>query len=208
MRKWMNLVNEDCLTKGEIKKGTWTYWQDRDGIYVTLPGSNSCFAGFCSQDEALHFAAEQGPKWKVVRWGKFKTMSDAEALADYDVRRDRMRHGFYVGPLAEDLQMDVEDEADLSTPTEDAAYERQQRIEKAVKDFCQTEIGWDMDTGYSVIFDGDENTLTISPNEVEVSLEQLNKLATLGSVMVNGSSKSYGLTIDVKTPEGFDIHRS
>ena len=106
MRKWMNLVNEDCLTKGEIKKGTWTYWQDRDGIFVCLPGSNSCFAGFCSQDEALHFAAEQGPEWQVVRWGKFKTMSDAEALADYDVRRDRMRHGFYVGPLAEDAEVE------------------------------------------------------------------------------------------------------
>lgn len=210
MRKLIDLVTpklyEDCLTKGEIKKGTWTYWQDRDGIYVVLPGSNSCFAGFCSQEEALHFAAEQGPNWQVVRWGKYKTLSDAEALADYDIRRDRMRHGFWVGPVVESIQIDTEE---TTMPEEDAEYERAVRIQNAVKEFCEKEIGWDMeDVSYPVDFDADENLLTIRPNEGEVSLDQLNKLASLGEVKVNGSGSAYQLIIEVKTPRGFDISRA
>jgi hypothetical protein len=91
------------------------------------------------------------------------------------------------------------------TPTERAAYERQRNIEHAVKQFCEKEVGWEMEGGYAVMFDAEENTLTLTPDEVEFTLEQMNKLAVLGEVTFSSSSQAWKLVITVKTPEGFNI---
>jgi hypothetical protein len=99
------------------------------------------------------------------------------------------------------IEMDDEDE----TPSEREAYVRQQNIENAVKQFCEKELGWDMDRGYSVMFDAEENELHIDPNEVETTLEQLKKLEVLGHVTINASSRQWALSISIKTPQGFNI---
>lgn len=87
---------EDCATKGKIVKGSWTEWKDRDGIYLVMPGSNSCYAGFCTQEEAAEYAADIGGNWKIIRHGLWKTMSDEEAMTDPDIRHKRIMLGFWV----------------------------------------------------------------------------------------------------------------
>lgn len=83
-----------------IKKSIWTDWQDRDGIYLALPGSNSVYVGFADQNEAERFAATlESDQWRVRRWGVYKTMSDEEARRDPEVRRKRILYGFGVQPL-------------------------------------------------------------------------------------------------------------
>lgn len=103
--------------------------------------------------------------------------------------------------LNEWVETDEEDE----TPSEREAYVRQQNIENAVKQFCQKECGWDMDGSYAVMFDADSNTLSISPEEGEFTLAQLNKLAVLGEVTINAAARQWQLEITIKTPPGFNI---
>lgn len=100
-----------------------------------------------------------------------------------------------------EYEIDDEDE----TPSEREEYVRQRNIENAVKQFCIKECGWDMDGGYSVTFDAADDLLTITPNEMEFSLETINKLATLGDVKLNTSSQAWKLIIEIKTPPGFNI---
>jgi hypothetical protein len=101
------------------------------------------------------------------------------------------------------LEYEVDDEDE--TPSEREAYQRQKNIEQAVKQFCQKECGWDMDEGYSVMFDPDDNTLDITPNETDFTLEVLNKLSVLGEVELSASSQPWKLGIRIKTPQGFNI---
>lgn len=107
--------------------------------------------------------------------------------------------------LSEDAYA-FEDEA--TTPDEDARDERQRRIEQTIKDFCTSEVGLDMDGGYTVMFELDDHQITLSPQDDEISLVQLNKLSVLGEVMINASSKQWSLTIQIKTAAGFDLSRS
>lgn len=100
------------------------------------------------------------------------------------------------------VEYEIDDEEE--TPSEREAYQRQRNVEEAVKQFCVKEIGWDMDIGYSVMFDADENTLHITPNEFEFTLEQLNKLAVMGEVHMSTATPGK-LNIEIKTPEGFNI---
>jgi hypothetical protein len=77
----------------KIIKGIWTYWQERDGIFVLRGGSNTCYAGFLSHAEAEAFAADLGPEWRVLRWGVYKFMTDDEAAVDSNIRNIRTMHG-------------------------------------------------------------------------------------------------------------------
>lgn len=106
MRNFINMVEnfieEECVDHDKVWKSTWTEWQDRDGIYLTLPGSNSVWVGFCNQKEAEDFAATLDGDWKVIRWGRYKDMSDEDAMVDPEVRYQRIKYGFWVEPIGDD----------------------------------------------------------------------------------------------------------
>ena len=83
----------------KITKSTWTEWQDRDGIYLLLPGSNSVYVGFANEQEASDFAATLTGAWRVHRHGIYREMTDAEAASSPEIRSLRIRYGFHVDPL-------------------------------------------------------------------------------------------------------------
>ncbi len=99
------LIDEECVEHDKIYKGTWTEWQDRDGIYVVAPGSNSIYVGFCRQDEAEAYAenlnAKNNLNWHAIRHGRYKDMTDEVAMNDPEIRRKRIMYGFWVEPLNE-----------------------------------------------------------------------------------------------------------
>lgn len=70
-------LDEDCVEHDAVFKSDWTTWQDRDGIYLRLPGSNSVWVGFCSQKEADDFSKTLNGNWKVYRNGAYKNISDS-----------------------------------------------------------------------------------------------------------------------------------
>lgn len=103
------------------------------------------------------------------------------------------------------LENDIDDES--TTPDEDFEYERGNRIEKMSKAFCEKELGWTFyNHSYAIIFDSGENTLSITPDDEEINLPQMQKLSTLGEVTLSTGGKPYGFTIEIKLPQGFDIN--
>lgn len=102
--------------------------------------------------------------------------------------------------------IEVEDD-EYETPEEKATYAREVAIQKAVKLFCEREIGWDMDRNYCVMFEANENLLTITPNEYEATVEQFAKLNAFGEVTVSCASKGV-FHITIKTPPGFNLQSS
>lgn len=142
----VNPVSEDCDEHDAIRKSTWTEWQQRDGIYLVHPGSNSVYVGFCDQPEAEKYANDLGGKWKVFRHGRYKTMTDDETKNDPEIRKNRMRWGFYVEPIV---------------------YEN---LEEMYDSFMQEGItGWDHSKkpGNQAIGHSD----TVSPEEHAISVE-------------------------------------
>lgn len=105
--------------------------------------------------------------------------------------------------LVENAAMTVDDEDE--TPAEREAYERQTGIEKAVKLFCEKEIGWALDRSYAVIYDEAENELSISTDEVEVTLEQLMKVRLFGEPTISAAHPHGTINITIKTPPGFNV---
>lgn len=207
MRKFIDIVAEDCTQESKIRKGTWTEWQDRDGIYVIRPSSNSVYVGFCDQTEAEIFAKELGEPWKVLRHGRYKTMTDEEAMQDPELRHRRIMYGFHVDPLSEaeilaplsseEIEDDFDDEIDPD-------WERAKRVEKHVKEVCYKQFGWEMDGGYSVMFDTDNDEISITVDD-EVTLDHLKQLTVLGdAVKVTGSS-NYRVIITIAVHKGLDV---
>jgi hypothetical protein len=99
MREIIDIVEQSMTPNDKIVKGTWTEWQDRNGIYVVGAGTNSVYAGFCSQEEAQAMVEKLGSgMWRVLRWGIYKDLNDEQAMADEQIRRERIRYGFYVPP--------------------------------------------------------------------------------------------------------------
>lgn len=205
----------------------WLAGQDAKKGFIASLGQNSPAklarsrqASFIPSDQALTSALgdpEDYGDWLVwigdVHGHRFYFVKDhfgsdpemrVEVPADCDEALPIAQHIFNLfghGNLREDFDMDDEEE----TPTEREAYARQRNIEIAVKQFCEKELGWDMDGGYSVIFDADENTLSLSPDEVEATLEQLKKLEVLGEVRISASSREWKISVEIKTPPGFNI---
>ncbi len=81
--------------------GVWTYWQNHDGIYLVMPGSNSVYAGFETEPEAEAFRKTLVGDWKVLRHGVYKTITDEEAMQREPIRWNRVRHGWHVSPRSE-----------------------------------------------------------------------------------------------------------
>lgn len=100
----------------------------------------------------------------------------------------------------ETLMVDDEDD----TPSERMTYERRRSIEKAVKLFCEQEIGWDMDRSYAVIYEEHDDELNISTNEIEITMEQFMKLRVFGPATITASPDGR-LNVTIKTPPGFNI---
>ncbi len=107
MRKLIQLINEnneieeDCVEHDQVWRSTWTEWQNRDGIYLVLPASNSVYVGFCRQEEAEDYAETLDGDWRVVRHGRYADMTDDEAEVDPEIRHNRIKYGFYVKPMSE-----------------------------------------------------------------------------------------------------------
>ncbi len=106
MRKYIDiitesLIDEDCVEHEKIRKGTWTEWSARDGIYVVIPGSNTVYVGFCEQPEAEEYAERVGNGARAIRWGRYKELTDEQAEADPEIRNNRIKYGFYVEPRSE-----------------------------------------------------------------------------------------------------------
>lgn len=80
----------------KVVKGDWTFWRDFDGIYLLMPGSNSCWAGFTTNKEAEMFAETLDGTWTVHRNGIFKNLSDIDAHSDTVVIFQRLLFGFTV----------------------------------------------------------------------------------------------------------------
>lgn len=78
-----------------MRKSTWTAEQDRDAVMVLLPGSNSVFTDFLTQEEAEEFNRDQlAGRGRVHRNGRMKHLTDEEAAVDHDIRRMRILAGF------------------------------------------------------------------------------------------------------------------
>ncbi len=57
MRNFINIVESN---QRDFMKTTWTWAQDRDGIYVIRPSSNTVYAGFRNQIDAEKFSEQLG----------------------------------------------------------------------------------------------------------------------------------------------------
>lgn len=78
-------------------------------------------------------------------------------------------------------------------------------LEKKVKEFCIRELGWEIrSTGYPVIYDPDQGTITISPEDEELGLDELNKLASLGTG-IRVSSSGYTMTVSINVYSGINV---
>lgn len=73
-----------------MRQSTYMAEQDRDGIMICIPGSNTVYVDFDTQADAELFNDEElGGKGRVVRNGRAKDMSDEDMEMDYDMRRMR-----------------------------------------------------------------------------------------------------------------------
>ena len=205
MRKFIDIVAEDVAQEGIIKS-TWTQFQDRDGIYLTHPGSNSIYAGFADQTEAEVLAKQLGAPWRVLRWGRYKEMTDEEAMRDYDIRRQRQMLGFKVDPILEAQDILGPEEDDEYEEPVDLDYERATRVEKHIRDVCRKQFGWELENGHAVMYDTDHNEITLTLKDEEVTLAHLEALKPLGTDMaISASSGNYTLTVTIKTEPGLDV---
>jgi hypothetical protein len=103
---------------------------------------------------------------------------------------------------------DIEVEAD--DPISDARYEQERKLEKAIRQFCEQELNWSFDShSYPINVDLDEHEVALTPDNEEVTCDELQKLKVLGQhVKVSSSSKPYALIITVKLHEGLNISRA
>jgi len=58
-----------------VRKSTWTKCQNTPGVYLVLPGSNSCWMGFIDEDEARTCLLVL-PEWKVIVHGRPGVVED------------------------------------------------------------------------------------------------------------------------------------
>lgn len=88
----------------------------------------------------------------------------------------------------------------------DPAYEAQLQTEAKIREFCEKEVGLTFyDQKYPISYDPAYDEITIQPDNEEIELDQLVKLAVLGKVTMVASSREMSLTIRIKTTPGLTI---
>jgi hypothetical protein len=109
-----------------------------------------------------------------------------------------------VESVEEAVSQDIDNE--VSTPSENDEMERIGNLEHTIKKYCEKKMGWDMSSGYSVNYDAESGELAISPNEGEVTFEQLTALNIFGNdITISAASSQWKIHIIIKTPKGFSV---
>lgn len=82
-------------------------------------------------------------------------------------------------------------------PDEDR-LNRESAMAKQLQQFCEQNMGWSFERGYSVIVDLDAQEATLRPDETDVALTDLLKLQPFGEVSLSGASEQWALVITIK----------
>jgi hypothetical protein len=91
--------------------------------------------------------------------------------------------------------------------TEDEDNLRVRALEKKIQQFCEKTLNWSFNShSYSVIYSAEDGEITLSPDNEEITLDELSKLSVLGdAIRISSSTKPYALTIIIKAHPGLHI---
>jgi hypothetical protein len=89
---------------------------------------------------------------------------------------------------------------------QDAEDTRVRNMERKILAMCANEFGWEFDgVSYPVSYDASENELTITVADSEVTLDQLQKLTSLGDHIAISASNGYRIVMTIKTHPGLNL---
>lgn len=101
------------------------------------------------------------------------------------------------------IDNDTDSDYEARMEAEDA---RIRSMERKILAMCEKEFGWEFDgVSYPVSYDASENELTISVADSEVTLDQLQKLTSLGDHIAISASSGYRIVVTIKTHPGLNL---